>query len=70
MTLAAIRSLRGSVPRLVRVEAPHMVAGLELDDAGRVARAAPIMRWAEGRTWNSVARHVDRKPGWSWMELE
>lgn len=34
---------------LVRVVAPHFVAGLELVD-GRCVRAAPILRWAVGKT--------------------
>jgi hypothetical protein len=44
---------------LVRVEAPHFVAGVEVVD-GHVTRAAPILcymlRWPHGRVFSYAAR--------------
>jgi hypothetical protein len=36
--------------RLVRVEAPHFVAGLVFQ-RGKCVEAAPILRWAVGKRW-------------------
>ncbi len=54
---------------LVRVVAPHFVAGLVLDMHSakeRVIRAAPILRWTEGSLWSSVTGHFVRR-GWTWQ---
>jgi len=34
---------------LIRITAPHFCAGALVDPDGRVAEAAPIIRWAVGR---------------------
>ena len=47
---------------LWRIVAPHFVAGLIVDH-GRVAQAAPILRWAEGRRWGNVRRYL-KAQGW------
>lgn len=50
---------------LIRVEAPHFVAGLIVDH-GRVTDAAPILRWSVGKQWAWVASYIERKRGWRW----
>jgi len=48
---------------LLRIEAPHFVAGLEVNERMRVIRAAPILAWAMGRDFETVANTLNRK-GW------
>lgn len=48
---------------LVRVEAPHFVAGLIFNEAWVCVEAAPILRWAEGQDGWTLRRYFDRK-GW------
>jgi hypothetical protein len=48
---------------LYRIEAPHFVAGLLVDPRGRVCEAAPILRWAMGKTIAEIQRYAARK-GW------
>jgi len=45
---------------LVRVEAPHFVAGLVLRD-GRCVNAAPILGWAIGRPGWAILGYCRRK---------
>jgi hypothetical protein len=52
-----------AVGALYRLEAPHFVAGLLLDAHGRVHEAAPILRWATGKTIAEIQRYTTRK-GW------
>jgi hypothetical protein len=47
--------------KLVRVVAPHFVAGFETD--GIVRRAAPIIKYMVGKT-NDEARAYIQKKGW------
>jgi len=47
---------------LVRVVAPHFVAGLEITD-NRCVMAAPILRWALGMQADEI-RHVIRTRRW------
>ena len=49
--------------KLVRVMAPHFVAGIVLID-GRCVRAAPILRWCIGRTEDQLRKLFARKPDW------
>jgi hypothetical protein len=49
------------IPELVRVVAPHFVAGFETD--GVVKRAAPILRYMTGWT-NARARQYIADKGW------
>lgn len=65
---------------LIRVEAPHFVAGIELTDAhpaldsllplteARVTRTAPILKytlgWPEGRLYALL-----RRKGWHWQVI-
>jgi type IV secretory pathway protease TraF len=49
---------------LVRIEAPHFVAGIVAED-GRVARTAPILRYMLGWDGQRVAAYV-RSKGWVW----
>ena len=49
---------------LVRIEAPHFVAGLDAE-GGRVVRAAPIVRYMIGWDGRRVARYCASK-GWAW----
>lgn len=49
---------------LLRIMAPHFVAGIEVD-GGRVVRAAPIVRYMVG--WDGPRfHHYCRKKGWTW----
>lgn len=51
-------------PWLVRVVAPHFVAGLEVDPkTSRVVRAAPILQWTVGKHSIEVSADFYRK-GW------
>jgi hypothetical protein len=47
---------------LVRVVAPHFVAGM-LVDGDRVVRAAPILKWAIGKN-RDFLRTYFRNKGW------
>lgn len=47
----------------VRVEAPHFVAALRIED-GRCIEAAPILRWAMGQTVDEL-RHYFRLKKWT-----
>lgn len=47
--------------KLVRVVAPHFVAGFETD--GVVRRAAPIIKYLVGKTDNQVRAYIKSK-GW------
>lgn len=50
---------------LVRVEAPHFCAGLEIDpETDRCVRAAPILGWAVGRPADHLRAYFARK-GWT-----
>ena len=55
---------RGRVAVLVRIIAPHFVAGLETND-GVVIRAAPILNYMLGWGGRKVARYCDAKR-WRW----
>lgn len=48
---------------LIRIVAPHFVAGLVVDDKGIVRRAAPIVAWAIGRHVDKTLAYFRRK-GW------
>ena len=52
---------------LVRIEAPHFVAGIEAR-AGRVVRAAPILAYMLGWDGARVAQHAQRR-GWRCQRL-
>jgi hypothetical protein len=47
--------------KLVRVVAPHFVAGFETD--GVVRRAAPIIKYLVGKTDDEAREYIKRK-GW------
>lgn len=53
--------------RLIRVVAPHFVAGLEAAD-GVVVRTAPILKYMVGWQGRRFARYVTRK-GWAWERV-
>ena len=53
---------------LVRITAPHFVAGL-VAEAGRVYIAAPILRYMVGWTGNQVADYCAGKR-WTWERVE
>lgn len=48
---------------LVRVEAPHFVAGLLFDEAGRCIEAPPILAASIGKTAAELDRYFERR-GW------
>ena len=45
---------------LVRVVAPHYVAGYVVEN-GRVVKAAPILAWAVGKSYSDVGRYLENK---------
>lgn len=53
--------------KLVRVVAPHFVAGFESDGV-RVVRAAPILKYLVGKT-EDYARHYFKQKGWTASQL-
>jgi len=53
----------------VRIQAPHLCAGLEINGYGFVIDAAPILRWAVGKPWREVRSYIARKRGWSWQQI-
>lgn len=60
------------VRRLLRVEAPHFVAGAiwEKSPAGwRCIEAAPILRWMVGKDRTQIATFLKNKGySWSWLD--
>lgn len=52
---------------LVRIIAPHFVAGLEAD-GGRVTVAAPILRYMVGWSGKQVADYCVKKR-WTWERV-
>lgn len=50
--------------QLIRIEAPHFVAGLVTDERMRVIRAAPILAWALGKDFEALAGTLNRKRWW------
>lgn len=53
---------------LLRVVAPHFVAGAEWEKRGGVwvcVRAAPIIRWMVGKTGAEIKKYLARR-GWEW----
>jgi hypothetical protein len=50
---------------LVRIEAPHFVAGIVAEN-GRVVRTAPILHYMLGWDGRRVAAYV-RAKGWAWV---
>ena len=34
---------------LIRIEAPHFCAGIEIDERGMCVNAAPILKWCIGK---------------------
>lgn len=48
--------------KLVRVVAPHFVAGMDVAN-GKCVEAAPILRWAKGKTEDELRAYFKRK-GW------
>jgi len=47
---------------LVWVRAPHFCCGLRVDgETGRVVDAAPIVKWARGKTWGYVSGYLAKK---------
>jgi hypothetical protein len=46
---------------LYRITAPHFCAGLVTDLPGRVVTAAPILRWAVGKTVAELFQYCHKK---------
>jgi hypothetical protein len=61
--MAMAKTLRGAI--LVRIVAPHFVAGIIAID-GAVFRTAPILHFTMGWDGRRVARYCDRN-GWTWQ---
>ena len=47
----------------VRIVLPHACYGVLLDQQAIVVAAPPIARWALGRPWAALQRHVARQGG-------
>lgn len=47
---------------LIRIEAPHFVAGI-VKEYGKPCRYAPILRWMAGMT-NSAITDIAKRKGW------
>lgn len=45
---------------LIRVEAPHFCAGIVVKD-NIVVKAAPILKWTLGKTWEEVSSYFKEK---------
>ena len=52
---------------LVRVVAPHFVAGIVARD-GVVIDAAPILSWSIGKTQNYLTKYFNKK-GWTYESV-
>jgi hypothetical protein len=48
---------------LVRVEAPHFVAGIEVNERGMCMNAAPILKWCIGKKTDFLRDYFKGK-GW------
>lgn len=56
--------------KLLRVEAPHFVAGaIWKGPPWRCTEAAPILRWMVGKNADEVRDYLTRK-GWRWQWLD
>ena len=67
MTCPLPQQTRG-VERLVRVEAPHFVAGIVFQRR-KAVETAPILRWALGSGWSWFSRYCERN-GWKLLVLD
>jgi hypothetical protein len=47
---------------LIQVTLPHLCAGV-ISEKGRIVRAAPILKWALGKTPQELAHWVAEKRG-------
>lgn len=47
--------------RLIRVSAPHYVAGMIVDPNDRILRAAPILGWSVGKSLFNVSKYLRSK---------
>ena len=60
--MARDRKSPAKVEHLLRVEAPHFVAGaIWLRDPWRCIDAAPILKWMVGKPAPDVARYLQKK---------
>jgi len=48
---------------LVRVDAPHFCAGIEINESGMCMNAAPILKWCIGKKTDFLRGYFNRK-GW------
>jgi hypothetical protein len=46
---------------LVRIVAPHFVAGVEVNGSGYVVNWPPILHWTGGKKWAPVEAYFKRK---------
>lgn len=46
---------------LIRIVAPHFVAGLEINGSDYVVNWPPILRWTAGKYWPNVEAYFKRK---------
>lgn len=55
---------------LVRIEAPHFVAGIIIDfDNDKVLNAAPIVKYMKNWTWSRASQYCDTR-NWKWEILD
>jgi hypothetical protein len=55
--------------RLIRIEAPHFVAGIECNDENVVCRAAPIVAYMKWWNLNRVVMYCTQK-GWMFAMVD
>jgi len=53
---------------LIRIVAPHFVAGIILDDYDFVCETAPILHYMLSWSYNEVKRHCVHR-GWTYEEV-
>lgn len=54
---------RAETGTLIRVEAPHFVAGVVMNSMGHIVRTAPILAWSIGKPGATLLDYCRRK-GW------
>ena len=67
----AARAACGGRVILLRVTAPHFVAGAVFDRVGdgwMISRCAPILAWMRGKATDQIAGYLKRKKwAWEWL---
>jgi len=55
---------------LMRIEAPHYVAGIVFENGKATKECAPIIKWMNGKEWNWVVAYLNSKKfSYMWIEV-